>query len=398
MRAYRRLLARPAVARQAAVALVSRTTPPVLTLTLLAAVHDEYADFVLGSLLVATYSVAFAVALPITGRLADAHGPRLVLRTCLAVNLLAYGSVVASLARHAPPPVLFALTALLGASLPPSGPITRSGWAVLVPAGQLPTAYALDAVITETGVVAGPLLAALALVTVPPPAGLLLAAVATGVGALGLSGRVLVARRRAAPRFWSVGPLRSARVRVLLAICLCTSASAGATVIAATRTARSLGAADAAGVLLAVLGVGAVASAALYGGRGWRGPPLAHLTILCSAGVATYLVMAASCWSGHTCAATGGAGPVLLAALFLLAGATQGPRDAVTQLLLAESAGDAERTEAFSWLVTAALAGFGLGTAVAGQVADRPQWPLLIFLPPAVACAAALALRFRLAP
>jgi MFS family permease len=400
VRAYRRLLQLPGVARQATVAVISRTTAPVLALTLLAAVRAEYGDYALGSLLVGTFAVSFAVAMPVTGRLTDAHSPRRILRVCLALNLLAFAGFITSLVSHAPPPLLVALAMLLGGSLPPVGAVTRSGWAILVPAPELPTAYALDAVINEAATILGPLLAAVVLVSAPPPAGLALAAVAVCVGSLGLPARVLAARRgHPAPRFLSWGPLRSARTRLLLAMAACTSFTAGAAVIGATTTAASLGRAGAAGVLLAVLGIGAVASAAAYGARRWRTWPLTHLTVLCWAGLLVFLAMATTCRSGLTCAGADGA-PVAVwpaylgsVVLFLVLGATHGPRDAVTQLLLARSARAEHRTEAFSWLATAGLAGFGVGTAVTGLVADEPGRQALIFVTPAVACAVALVLR-----
>lgn len=400
MRAYRRLLALPGVSRQAVIAVISRTTPPVLSLTLLAAVQAEYGDYVLGSLLVGAFSISFAIAMPITGRLTDAHSPRLILRVCLALNILAYVGFIASLANHASPPALMAMAVLLGGSLPPVGAVTRSGWAILVPASKLPAAFALDAVINEISTILGPLLAAIVIVSVPLPAGLALAVVAACVGSLGLPKRVLAARPQlTAPKFLSLGPLRSAQTRALLAICVCTSFTAGAAVIGATATATSLGRTSAAGVLLAVLGIGAVASAAAYGARRWRMSPLTQLTIICCCGLLVFLVMAATCWSGLTCASANIAAipdwpPLLgLAALFLMLGATHGPRDAITQLLLTESTSKAHQTEAFSWLATAGLTGFGLGTAVTGQVADKPNWQALIFVTPAIACAVALVLR-----
>ena len=395
MRAYRRLFALPGVARQAVVAVISRTTPPVLSLTLLAAVHAEYGDYVLGSLLVGLFSVSFAVAMPLTGRLTDAHSPRRVLRACLAVNILAYAGIITSLVNHAAEAALIALAVLLGASLPPVGAVTRSGWAILVPAPDLRTAFALDTAINEAATVLGPLLAAVVIATVALPAGMALAAVAACVGSLGLPGPVLAARRHeaAAP---SPGPLGSPRTPVLLAIALCTSFTAGAAVIAATATATSLGRASAAGILLAVLGIGAVASATAYGIRPPSGSPLTQLAALCGAGLTVFLAMAATCRSALTCSNADALPLLPLAALFLVLGLTAGPRDVIVQLLLTESTRPARRTEAFSWLATAGLTGFGLGTAVTGQVSDGPHGQILIFVAPAAAFAVAIGLHVLL--
>jgi MFS family permease len=399
VRAYRRLLALPGVARQSVVAVISRTTAPVLSLTLLAAVQAEYGDYVLGSLLVGTFAISFAVAMPVTGRLADARGPRLILRVCLALNILAYVGFIASLANHASAPALTALAVLLGGSLPPVGAVTRSGWAILVPAAELPTAYALDVVVNEISSIVGPLLAAVAIASVPSPGGLALAAAAACVGSLGLPGRVLAARRQhAAPEFRSLGPLRSRRTRLLLALSACTSFTAGAAVVGATAAAASPGRTSAAGVLLAVLGIGAVGSAAAHGARRWRTAPLTQLTLVCCGGLLVFLAMGATCRAGLTCDGTEWPPLLGLAALFLVLGAAQGPRDAITQLLLTESTRAEQRTEAFSWLGTAGLGGFGLGIAVTGQVADQPNWQVLIFVVPAIACAVALVLRSGLGP
>jgi MFS family permease len=155
-------------------------TQPLLTLPLLVGIDEAYDDHAFAALMVGLYTAAFAAMMPVTGRLVDRHGGRVILRVWLGFALAALVWTSTALTMRAPVPVVVLSVLALGACLPPAGAVTRAGWPVLVPPAQLRAAYALDSVINEAATIAGPLLAALALTTVTAPAALMVASVAIG--------------------------------------------------------------------------------------------------------------------------------------------------------------------------------------------------------------------------
>ncbi len=349
-------------------------TQPLLALPLLLGVAEVYDDHALAAFMVGLYTCAFAGMMPVTGRLVDAYGARVILRLWLGLALVALSGDAAALALHAPVPILGLGVLALGASLPPVGAVTRAGWPLIVPAAQLRAAYAVDSVINEAATIAGPLVGALALTTLSAPAALMFASLPIVVGSLGLPPRVLARTPRAREQSRAV----SHRGQLLLTCgsALCASSGVGGIVATAGLLASDAGAPGVAGVLLAVFGFGAVAAGAVAGRREVSSEVLARRLAGYSACVAgLFLVVTLGLHAlGRPATAVG---MVALAGSYLVFGCLTGPRDALLQLSVVRQVPTPERGAAFSWLGTCGLAGFGLGSAASGLTSTTLDLPLL---------------------
>jgi hypothetical protein len=111
------------------------------------------------------------------------------------------------------------------------------------------------------------------------------------------------------------------------------------------------------GFLVSAVSAGEVAGGLAYGLRAWPGRPQLQLAGL-HAAAAVLLGLAG--FAGGTPA---------LGVLFVAIGLASGGRDTLTQLVLGEATPAPYRTEVFAWLSTFMWAGYGGGTAIAGQIA-----------------------------
>jgi predicted MFS family arabinose efflux permease len=357
MRRYRELLATPGVARLTVAVLLSRVTTSMLNLALLVAVTQSY-GYAEAGLVMMAFAVSNAVVGPARGRLADRHEPRRVLLRLLAGHVVAYAGLVGCLALTAPVASLFLAAALLGVTVPPAGPVVRGAWPNLVPAARLPTAYAFDAALNTATFVSGPMVAG-GLLLVLPAAGALAI-----TGGLKVAGDALVALapaiRRTAPGnarpAGLLGPLADGRIRLLLGMVALDTFAFGCLEVTAVAAASGQGGA---GVFTSLLALGGVVSGIAYGARHWRAGPRTTLLVL-HGGAALVL-------AGVSLA---GAGLGWLGAAFLAAGLLTGPVETVQQVLVGELSAPAQRIEAFAWVFAVMWAGFGVGTTVAGRLAE----------------------------
>jgi MFS family permease len=360
VRRYRELLAIPGVPRLTLAVLLSRVTTSMLNLALLVAATRAYGYAVAGLVLMA-FAVSNAVVGPVRGRLADRREPRQVLLRLLAGHAVAYLGLLACLLLATPAaPLLFA-AALLGVTMPPAGPVVRGAWPDLVPAARLPTAYAFDAALNTASFVSGPMVAGGLLLMLPP------VAVVAITGALKVIGDALVALapalRRPEPagprRRGLFGPLTDGRIRLLLGMIALDTFAFGCLEVTAVAAASGQGSA---GVFTSLLALGGVVSGIAYGARAWPGGPRAQLLVLHSG--------AALALAGGSLAPPAGAGFVAVGAAFLAAGLLTGPVETVQQVLVGEVSAVGQRIEAFAWVFAVMWAGFGVGTTVAGRLAE----------------------------
>ena len=376
MRRYRELLAVAGVRRLTSAVLASRLTTSMLSLALLVAATRTH-GYATAGLVMTVYALVNAAAGPVRGRVADRRDPRLVMLILSVANTVAFAGLVATLAADAPAPLLAAAAGLLGATVPPTGPVVRGLWPLLVPAERLPTAYAFDAALNTATFVSGPMAAGGLLLVLDP------AAVVAITGGIKFVGDVLVAvapalraHRRTEPparpaRF--LGPLGDGRVRILLVMVALDTFSFGCLEVIAVAAARGQGAA---GVFTSLLAVGGVVASIAYGARTWPGSARAQLVTLHLGGAAVLLA-----------GVPGAAFPVLVGAVFLGYGLVNGPVETLAQVLLGDLSPAGQRIEVFSWAFGIMWAGFGIGTTVAGWLAGDGE-----IAPPLLACAAAQAL------
>jgi MFS family permease len=339
------------------------------------------------------YALAGAALSPVAGRLADRVGPSpVLLLTAIAHPLALTALVFASRGGQGALGAVFVAAALAGATFPPLTAALRGAWNDLTEPGsgrhQLrATALAAETSVFELVFVAGPMLVAAFLAFADPAAALAASAVVTFVGTgIVARGRVLRHRRPhpAEHHARGLGPLRVSGIPALLT-CVAglgiAFGAAGVTVPAYATThagpdAKSLG-----GLLLGVWGVGSAIGGIWFGTR--RPTMVLHrqfawwLTALAT----TFAVLAAM------------PSPTALGVALLLGGATIAPALTVENSLVGRIAPASMLNEAYTWVVTVAVASSAVGGAVAGVIVDQPggvPWAF-IFAGAAVGVAAIVA-------
>ena len=355
------LAAAPGARRLFAVSIVARV--PVATLSIGLLVHARHVtgSFAAAGLVAGAFAVALGAGGPLLGAIADRRGQTAV----LVAGALAAGAAlgaVAALPAGAPLALLVALAAAVGLATPPVGACTRT----LIPAliadpEALRAAYAAESAAVELTWIAGPPLVLLAGATWSTGAAL------AGAAAVRVAGTVAFAAQPAS-RAWRPeraaerprgGSLATSAMRTLVLVFVLAGVLFGAVEIAVTAAAEALGATAAAGPLLGIWGAGSLAGglvAARAGGGARSGAGLA-------------LVLAALA-AGHL-ALAGAAGSVLaLAAVLALAGTTIAPTYASVFAMVDRVAPAGTATEAFAWLNTAVAIGAAAGAASAGAVAQ----------------------------
>lgn len=363
---YRRLFARPGVMGMTGLSLSVKLGPPTLSLALLLVVFDDTGSYAVAGLTLTGHALALALCAPIGGRLVDRFSPRKVLPPYLLVHAAAYTLVLLSIHLPVPAPLVVAAAAMLGATSPPAGAVIRGAWPRLVAPGSLNTAYALDNAINELMFIAGPVLVAGLLLVMPASAIIIV----TGTVFLAAVAAVTMSRvvRTAAPGAPTgdgpsrgrltrlVGPLAHRPTLILLFIAALGTFTFGSLRVAMVASATVLGSAGAAGIFAGLLSAGTLAAGLVYGGRHWSTTGRRLLGILFAADCVLLF------------AGVFDVGYLWLAVVITAIGAVSGPRDTLIPVILTEHAPATARTEVFAWLNTFMWIGYGLGTAVAGQL------------------------------
>jgi MFS transporter len=355
------IAATPGARRLFAISIVARV--PVATLSIGLLVHARHVtgSFAGAGLVAGAFAVALGAGGPLLGTIVDRRGQTAVLVAGAGVAGAALAAV-AALPAGAPLALLVALAAAVGLATPPVGACTRTLVPALIadPEG-LRAAYAAESAAVELTWIAGPPLVLLAGAMWSTGAAL------AGAAAVLVAGTVAFAAQPAS-RAWRPeraaerprgGSLGTSAMRTLVLVFVLAGVLFGAVEIAVTAAAEALGATAAAGPLLGIWGAGSLAGglvAARAGGGARSGAGLA-------------LVLAALA-AGHL-ALAGAAGSVLaLAAVLALAGTTIAPTYASVFAMVDRVAPAGTATEAFAWLNTAVAIGAAAGAASAGAVAQ----------------------------
>jgi MFS family permease len=132
----------------------------------------------------------------------------------------------------------------------------------------------------------------------------------------------------------------------------------------------------ASGLLVAILSIGGIAGAAVYGGRHWELAPIGRLLVLLAAlTVAVAITISAQAL-------------IVLGVALALVGLPLNPSLTTISLLVDVHVSASSAAEAFGWLSTGIAGGAGLSSALAGAVSD-PGDPRPAFVVAAVAAATA---------
>jgi MFS family permease len=338
--------------------LVARIPDSIASIAIVILVRSVTGSYAIAGLAAAAFAIGTAVSAPVAGRALDRLGQRRVLPV-LAAAFGAAATVLVLMAGQLGSYGLAGLAAVAGLTRPPVEAALRAMWPRLVPAGQLDAAYALDSSVQELIWIGGPLLLAALLAGGSPRVPLLACAVASiaGTAAYATSPNLPTGRPAAAAPARS--PLRSPRVRVLLATAAGYGAAAGILNLGLVAYASAHGGATWAGVLVAIWGVGSLAGGIAYGSRTWRAPVISRAFACLALFGATLLLLAAA------------PNLTVLALLMILAGVPLAPWLGSLSAAVQRSVPPAISTEAFTWIFAVITVGMASGNALGGLIIDH---------------------------
>lgn len=362
--AYRRVLAAPQVRPLVVFALLARMPIGMGAVALILFVHAQTGSFGAAGVVAGAYTIGLGITGPTLARLIDRRGSRLIILPGAFVVMAAMLAVVALGEAGAGTVPLVVAGFLAGAGSTPIGGILRQRWPELVAATELPTAYALDAVMIEFVFVCGPLLAGILAATAGPAEGLIVAGVLGIVGSIGFA-RLSTVRPGGDPgaeRHW-LGALASPHLRLLVLSSLPLAATFGVLDVTLPAFGAHHGAAALGGPFTAALAFGSGLGGIAYGARpAIFGPPRRSLIVL---GV----LMALTCLPLPV--ATSIPEMFVFAAL---AGLTVAPQITVRNQVVQSTLVAGTATEAFTWLALATTVGASLGSALVGPLVEAAGW------------------------
>ena len=385
LRRYRALLQTPQVRRLLSASVLGRLPVGMVGLALVLLVRHAGGSFGLAGLTAGSFSLGAGVVAPLMGRIVDRNGQTAVLLPCALVCAGAFGAF-ALVAGSGPSPLLPAIAAIAGATIPPISACVRVLWSFLLGRGaELQTAFALEATVQELIYIIGPLLV-VGLIAVASPAAAVLAIAAAVLLGTGLFAATPASRtwRPSGSRGDWAGALRGPGVRTLLGVIGLVAVSVGMIEVCVPAVAEHLGSRALSGLFLALWSggsmLGGLVAGALTGGRPVERRMVVVLSLV-ALGLAPLVVAMVAV--------------LPFAACMVLAGLGFAPALACLYLLVDRSAPDGTVTEAFTWMTSAITSGSAAGSALAGVIIQRsgPRTALLLAL--CAVGAAALLARIR---
>jgi MFS family permease len=363
---YLEILRTPHVGRLFAASLLARLPMGINGLAIVLLLKAETGSFGAAGAAAGALALGTGLGAPLTARLIDTLGARmlLVLGGGSAGALLA----LVALARvDAPTPALVAAAFAAGVAFPPTPSVLRAQYPRLF--GERPallqTAFALDSVMTELIFTIAPLLTAALVILFEPAAAIVVSAAAVVAGTSALvaalppdDGRPLEEK----PARSRLGALAAPGIRTLVGSMLPVGFAFGALEVALPAFADHEGEPELAGVLIALWGLGSAAGGLAYGARPRRGSlASAHLRVALLLPLSFLpMVLATS--------------PATMALLVVPAGVLISPLIATRNELAGRVAPAGAGTEAYTWPLTALVAGIALGAATSGALADATSW------------------------
>lgn len=371
MRAYRELFAHRHARWPLVTSSIARLTPGMILFGILLLMRDVGYDYAAIGVVTAGHQIGIGLGSPIQGRLADRLGQVRVLLPDAVLYLLGTLAIAGLILGGASPVLLVGVTVLTGAVYPPVTACARVLLSRLFPTGQVrETAFAVSTIAVELGFVVGPLAAAGVAVTAGPVWGVIIAGLASTLGAGSYSA---TSAARALPRREAgaapLGALRSVGVRVLVGAIGFIAVAIGVVELVVPAVAETAGGSTAVGsVLLAAIAAGSLFGGLIYGGRSWPGTLVQRVRLLVVALVGGLVLVSLA--TAHL---------VVFGAALFVGGVFLAPTMICTFQLLDDNAIAGTQVEAQSWLQTSVVFGVAAGTAGAGLVVEAagPLWALL---------------------
>ena len=362
---WARVVRAPQVASLSIASIVARMPFGMGNISLVIFVHARTGSFGVAGLVTGFYTLAFALAGPLVGRLVDRRGPRVVLAPLAVVCALALSAVVAIGEASATTLPLIGASVVAGAAVPPVSGVLRRTWAELIPRRDLHTAFLFDSVLIEIVFVCGPLLTGLLAAVVDPAAPLLVSA---GFVLFGTAWFLLVPvvrgeRPVAHENRHPAGALTSPAIRYVTLSGLPLGASIGALDVALPAFGAAHGNAALGGLFVASIACGSMLGAIAFGVIGrWFGDlrQASWRLGLYQPLVIVPLLLAPT--------------PVVLVPLAVVTGTFVAPmmtlRSRIAELTMPPGTG----TETFTWLLLAVMVGASASSAVAGPLVQAGGW------------------------
>ena len=329
--------------------------------------RHEGKSFALAGAASGALALGAALGAPFNARLIDRLSSRVLIWLACghAAGLIA---MIALAVANAPSLVLVPLAFVTGASLPTVSSVLRGAYGKLLAERKhlVPSAFALEAVLTEAIFIIGPLATAALTWAVSAAAALVLSAITVVVGTAWFLAELPaeIADRRvpdARDRHWA-GALRSPGLQTIVIAMVPVGFAFGAIEVMLPAFADAEGNRQFAGVLIAIWSVGSALGGIIYGAR----PRLLPLRTM-------HLWTAAMLPVGMALLALANS-QAQMAVLVLFAGLPIAPLIATRNELAGVVALPGSETETFTWPLTALVSGVSIGAAVAGALADGPGW------------------------
>ncbi|GAA1388142.1 MFS transporter [Pseudonocardia kongjuensis] len=372
---YRAALGAPGAAAPVCASLIGRFPIAMHSLATLLYVREIEGSYAIAGAVSAALLVGTAVGTVVQGRLLDRLGPSRPLLLIVAAYAVAVAGIVTCIELRAALPVVLLAGLVTGSVTPAIEGSSRALWSDLVPAGRTrEAAYTYEAISLETFFILGPALAALLAVGTPwPGTALLVAALAeiTGTTWFALtravrrrSARIRASRTSGAPAGDTglLGVIRRPGLRTVALAALGFGLVAGTAEVGVLAATASAGSPAMGGILLSAWSVVSVLAGVLYGLR--PRPRSLGLRLPVLLGGFGLLVTAMGLVSPI-------GSLVLLAVVMMAAGALITPQVTAHSLGVEHTAPADSATEAFNWVVTAAVLGVSAGQAVSGVLIDR---------------------------
>ena len=388
MGVYARILRSPGVATIVVATVLGRLPIGISGLAILLYVQEVTGSFAAAGVSAGALALGSAIGAPLVGRLVDWRGERSLLPLAFAH---AAGLVLVWVLGAAGAPTGALATAALaaGTTLPPVSSVLRSRWPLLLrdTPELVPSAYAFDSVLIELIFVTGPLLTTAIVATVGPEYALAVSAAAvlggTSLLLAGLHGRGRPDAPDEGARRFGLGALAAPGLRTLVLASLPVGFSLGTIEVALPAFSTEEGAKELAGVLLAVWSLSSGIAGLAYGARpATSRVDEAHLLLAFLLPLSMIALFAAT-------------SPLTMAVLVLVTGAPIAPLIASRNQLIERVAPRGTATEAFTWPLTALVAGVSLGAAVGGALVEEYSWTAAVVAAVAVSAAGALLLFSR---
>ena len=367
MGVYGSILRVPGVATVVLATVIGRLPIGITGLAILLYVEEVSGSFASAGICAGALALGSAAGAPFQGRLVDRRGDGVLLPLALihAGGLLLIWLLGAASAAVA----LLALASLVtGAALPPLSSVLRSRWPYLLETEPrlVASAYALDSVMIELIFVLGPLLTTITVALVGAQYALVVSAACVLVGTVamlaGLRGSGHPERSAEGTRAFGLGALAAPGLQTLVLASFPVGFALGTLEVVLPAFSAEEGSKELAGVLLAVWSLASGAAGLAYGAR----PARERLT---SVHMRFALLLPAGC--AVLFAATS---PATMAVLVIFCGLPIAPLIASRNQLVERVAPRGTATEAFTWPLTALVAGVSLGAATAGSLVEHYSW------------------------